>query len=431
MQLFDLNGDMLAEILTVCNKSSLLALSRTSSFGNILATPYLLRSVQLDRDRDQVISFLHYIITGSQGYDRTLNMLGIHIQTLQICYPAFFPRNTMPADRCQFVPNVSWASGLTRAIALMPNIRTIEIEHSVESLFENSRSFVHTLMMSPHLRHIKLRGVASFACELLGEAFEARDSLLPLQTLAVCALPFFGRGLMVLVSGEGIGKVLFQARDSLTEVCLKAFNLWNFTCPPAADPQHPGHNLDGPALPIQFPRVKTLYLDHCAIPYSALSYSFPEVRILTISNSLSRISYARPTSPCSSPTLLPKLSSLNAPDFDVLKFLQLGGTYINLCRLVIIDRPGLTPILFPYSTDDLLTMLLAAPNLRSLHFSPPNHFTASDIEDMQWWHNFIKHVSHLTFLHFSVFTRVQQGFEQMVRIMSWPVITPLTTFGHS
>jgi hypothetical protein len=226
MQLHDLDEDAFSELLKACTRSSLLALSRTSSQFNIVVTPHLLRSVQLDRDPDQIRSFFNFIIFGT----RTLPWPGLHVQLLKFCYSAFDPHMTGIYDQTstsnEFVPM------LTRGLALMPNLQSIEIRYRVDGLVSQCPGLVFILMMHPTLRQITLRGVDSFTSQKFEEALSSNGIPISLSTLRISAK---GKGIDLFTT-EGIGKVFAEARDSLVEVGLRYYNLETFMWPANSQP---------------------------------------------------------------------------------------------------------------------------------------------------------------------------------------------------
>src|ERR1700735_349241 len=174
MQLLDLPNDVLEDVLINCNISSRLALSRASSQSNILAVPYLLHDVQITRDPTHILSFLNYIIQHTQVRSEQGNMAepvgaGIHVKSLEITYLAFFVEGQRRA------PSPAWASRLTRALALMPNLRVITLAYQVDEISASSSGFAGVLMNRPHLRSINLSSVDTLAAEQLWEAMKTRQ----------------------------------------------------------------------------------------------------------------------------------------------------------------------------------------------------------------------------------------------------------------
>ena len=83
--------DVLDHILQICSTSSLAVISRVSFHTRELALPHLLRRVCLDRNPQQVLTFLNFIIDNAHDSD-----LGIISDALKTAHDR---NKSVPQDR--------------------------------------------------------------------------------------------------------------------------------------------------------------------------------------------------------------------------------------------------------------------------------------------------------------------------------------------
>lgn len=411
MQLLDLAGDVLADVLRNCTISSRLALSRTSSQANVLAIPYLLRDVQITGNPTHIFSFLRYIIDHTQLHSENSDTAqvvgaGIHVKTLDITYLAFFVEGQRNA------PPPTWAGRLSRALALMPNLQTIVLAHQVDDIAANSADFAGTLMSRPHLRNVRLFSVDIFAAEQLWEALKARQNAMNLKKMTMD----LKRQDDITSIARGVGNILFYSRRSLTELCLANVVLHGFLCGENQSEEHVSDGIGPVPSPLVFPRVVTLSLTSCNATSAALAHSFPNVRTLTLFTShLTDASCPRtcPAVRAAHPALFPELSSLEGDESDVTRFLQSDGQYQS-CRRIVIDSQWDYPGKHVGDMGPNFSVADAVPRLESFHFHLW-HVSPTEL----WWREFVESVPHLTFLKVSVRVRTAKEFDLSVRNVAY------------
>ncbi|KAF8884745.1 hypothetical protein CPB84DRAFT_1788949, partial [Gymnopilus junonius] len=190
-------------ILRACSVSTLVNLSLVSSHIRLAALPHLLRTI---------LRFLKYIITnthkksthpdphsevvlGPGRYVIDFEILTLACQTTEKVWAGesyyFVPTENEP------YPTRIWGPLLTKALTLMPNLRSILIEAQVGEICSESPEFLPTLFGRPRLTDIDLWGIGS-------EAPNSRDT----KKLA-------------LLKKEGLGSVLFYSREHLQELDLE------------------------------------------------------------------------------------------------------------------------------------------------------------------------------------------------------------------
>ena len=383
MQLLDMPCDVLEDILSHCSKPSRLALSLTSSKSNVLAAPYLLHNVHITCSPSHILSFVNYIIDhtqvhGGRGKNMDLSGAGVHIKILVIAYRAFF------VDGERGAPSPTWASRLTQALALMPNLRAITLAYQVDEITASSSAFCGMLMSRPHLRSINLSSVDESAAEQLWEAMKTRHGQMNLQKVAV----ELKRQMEVTpIVGRGVGNILFYSRNSLTEVCLANCALVDFLC------------TENRSTSLVFPKVTSLSLTSCTAKATALAHSFPNVQVFTIFNShLTDVTCPQTCSAAQRgyPTLFPQISSLEGDEPDVTRFLQSDGPYQS-CRRVVIDSQWDYPGKYVGDAAPNFSVLDVVPSLRSFHFYL---WDVSPTES--WWQELVQSAPQLVFLKASV-----------------------------
>lgn len=418
MQLLGLDGDCLAEIFSVCTKSSLFALCCTSSRVNMLATPYLLRSVEIDGGVEEIASFLNLIITGN----RRLLDPGTHVRTLKFttgAFKAWLANKRLPPPMFNWRPQrpreFNWGLALTGALGLMPNLRSFEMQEGIGYLLSDQLAF--TLMSRPRLRCLMLGGVGPSSADLLGQVM----SLATPVSLRCLAIANGHIGMDNLDIAEGAGRVLVEARDNLIEVSLSGYrNLPTFTCHenPQNQPDDPIAAISSTAQ-VLFPHVTTLNISRCRILYNLLPKSFPALRILSICDSEVVTHTASPTDTTTTSdchhVIFPGLYSLSGNLRHIRTILRPQRRYDALRRLDIHINPAEGPNTETYKTDHFLSLLPTMPNLNSLHI------WLCKYNDSQSWHNLVNQCSHLTFLHVGAHPLAppSTSFKFMVRLLKY------------
>jgi hypothetical protein len=379
MQLLDLDLDCLTEVLSVCTKDSLLALSRTSSQVNTLVTPFILSSVEFGGiEFAKMELFLRLIVEGNGNVSEP----GRHVRHLKLTAGSavyYYLYNTNPS-LASSPPNLkfNWGYALTRALELMPNLRSFEMGHGFDSLLVDCPRLASVLMSRPQLRRLLLREVQPITGERLGEAV-SRTTPAQLRCLAIGRLVKFGGNEFEIM--EGFGKVLAEARESLIEVSFSGYNLQSLIWPTNSEGQESTTTL------LSFPFVATLKLYDCKVSHELISKSFPALRILTIRN-LEVTSVARDNHPI----LCPELCSLSGPLRYIQMILKPGHPHYALRRLEIPIDSISGRHYETYDDDQLLSALPVTPNLRSLHIWLYKY------DDDHSWHNIVNQWPSLTFL---------------------------------
>ena len=403
MNLLHLPDDVLFVILGACSKPSLNSLSFTSSQCKDLAETRLLHTVRLDRNPSQIISFLNYILSNtrpSKDDSKKLIGAGTQVRTFEVLYPAF----KMERDNWRAVetlhPVSTWAPTLTRALALMPNLRAITIAHDVDVIAHCSPEFASTLLSRPQLHTLALTGLKSLTSEQFGKAMTSAGGGIHLQKV-ILTVPV-SEDLQLSV-GEGMGSVLFHSRKTLIELRKDSCNLRGLLC---GDQR--AESSDTPdRIPVVFPNVTHISLSHCNVSSYALSHSFPNVHTFRISRGAFTEGNTCPTS-CStsritSHQLFPKLSSLQGRFYSDLKnLLESYGPYDDLRRVVAGEIVG--------DAEEVLVPLTVL-RLESFHFHITNTKTIS------WWKGLADSLLHLKFLAFTTNVRTGADIELLVSML--------------
>jgi hypothetical protein len=379
MLLLDLHDDVLADVLEAWGNSSLQAFSRTSRRFSLLAIPYIMHTVRLNRDHTQVISFLNYIIRNTKSggdVDRNVGP-GIYVKILAIELDTF-----NIADK----PH-TWSRILTRALSLLPNLRIFTLNLYVDRIAAISPDFATTLMSRPYLQEIELYDVDKYAAEQLWDAVKGADAALEIRRVR------FSLKDHELVLGEGMGNVLSRFKDTLIEIGGREtvlHGLLNGKRKVIRSAEIATAGGPSPSALI-FSKVTTLQVDGSGTSITTLAYAFPQLRVLNLSASFLTDEHT----PHEARTLFPKLSSVQGNDSEVTSFLGSQGPHLNLRRIVINDAWNYIPRAEGTIPDPVTT---AAPNLTSFHLklwgelAPPRW----------WWEDLVGSAPKMTFLSASV-----------------------------
>ncbi|KAF8891474.1 hypothetical protein CPB84DRAFT_1784213 [Gymnopilus junonius] len=388
-----LNYDVLDHILHYCSSSTLNNHCLVSSQFRLLAIPHLLRDVCLDRNPAQIVSFLNFIIANTQkdinksNSDRHAGGLNVgwHVFSLRILKSAFFTADKVWKNGrwCSVrigweqYPIRTWASSLSSALELMPNIRSIVIGANVEDIASLSDDFGRSLLSRPLLTDIELCDVGPITSFGLGREAELKRS-----TTSIRSFKFRGYNNadpLELSGRKGIGRFLMHSRETLEEIHFDSSVMHNLLA-------HGDVTSHGPQL--IFPNVMTVSLRMCDVHLDALAKSFPALTNLTIGLSPS----FTPDDWTGNAALFPNLVSVKGDYRYITHFLQSNSACPRLCRLVIDNLWDHT--LFG---DPTLLIEQAAPGLRSLHVGHIN----DGRQVLAWWRAVVRASPSITFLALS------------------------------
>ena len=385
--------DVLSIIFNLCSKSSLLSLFTTSSHLHSLLAPFILRDIHLTRDQHQITSFLHYIIT-----HRRLPFIGSHVKSLNIAYTAIVPVSATleeGEEQESNSQNPTWASLLSPALSLMPNLRALILGYQVDKIFASYPDIPDRILRLKYLSCIQLSDIDTAAADMLDP-----------RSLRNIKIVLKRHMKLVPVSSEnGVGKILIQNRNTLSKLSI-------------ANPDFSAANfLDSPRA--IFPNVTTLSLTSYTASPLELSRSFPNVRVLTLTGSSTFLS--PPTTPNSPPgenqdeILFPHVSSLHSDEPDL--------------------RALLSPPFIPTPTPSLSLSNLRHLSLNSISltkYSSSWFLKGADLSGLQsfkfciwnaapsesWWREFVHCVPNLEFLDATI--RVDVTFRDLVLIVRRP-----------
>ncbi|KAF8966307.1 hypothetical protein BDZ97DRAFT_1917689 [Flammula alnicola] len=388
--------DVLDHILQACPTSSLTVLSLVSSHIRVLALPHLLRTVSLDRNPQQVLTFLNFILNNTQsrnikdadvGHRTEILGAGRYIIKLEIvdfafCTTIWVEDAPVLAEKEEY-PISTWAPILTRALALMPNLHSIVIEGKVEEIAFHSPDFALALFSLPRLTYIDLWSVGLLASNQFGHAMDLRKDVTNLQTVKFSVHDDLEQ--LELTAGEGMGSVLFHTRGPLTEINVSACNLRNLL--------HDEESEEGRneiKTPVIFPNVVILTLECCDVSLTALASAFPALRTLIFSGS----PFSHPDAPPQTHKVsFPSLVSIKGQYKDLHVFLDSTATHSHL-RRVVVDT-----IWTPEDDDATppFAVTRAVPFLKSLHFTH-SRITHRKLKPLSWWKALGRTLPHLTYL---------------------------------
>ncbi|KAF8966287.1 hypothetical protein BDZ97DRAFT_700381 [Flammula alnicola] len=416
------NDDVLDHILQACPTSSLAALSLVSSHIRILALPHLLRTVSLDRNPQELLTFLNFILNNTQSrnvedpdVDHRTEILGAgrYIVKLEIGLLAL-QTTVRVGDRLvdaenEEYPISTWAPVLTCALAIMPNLHSIFIQGDVEEIAFHSPDFALALFSLPRLTYIDLWCVGLVASNRFGHAMDLRKDVSNLQTVKFNVHGDLEQ--LDLTAGEGMGSILCHTRGRLTEIDLTDCNLRNLLYD---DESEEGHNEI--KTPLIFPNVVILSLDSCDVSLKALASAFPALRTLIFGFS----PFSHRNGPSQTYKVsFPSLVYIKGRYKDLHVFLDSTAAHNHLRRMVV-D--------FPWSSDDddampVFAVTRAVPFLKSLHF------THSEVMPLSWWEALGRTLPHLTYLDILLAAKATDQLDLLVRLMSdSPLVLKVTKF---
>ena len=391
--------DVLSIIFNLCSKSSLLSLFVTSSHLHSLLAPFILRDVHLTRDHHQISSFLQYIIA-----HRRIPFIGSHVKSLNIAYTAIVPSMEEGEELESSSQNPSsWASLLSSALSLMPNLRALILGYQVDKIFASYPDIPDRILRLKYLSCIQLSDIDTAAADTL--------HLRSLRNIKVVLKRHMK--LVPVSSQNGVGKILIQNRNTLSKLSL-------------ANPDFSAANfLDSPSA--VFPNVTTLSLTSYTASPLELSRSFPNVRLLTLTGSSTF--FSSPTTPNSPPgeskdeILFPHVSSLHSdePDLRALlspPFIPTPTPSLSLSNLRHLSLNSIS--LTKYSS----SWFLKGANLSGLQSFKFCIWNAAPSES--WWREFVQGVPNLEFLDATI--RVDVTFRDLMLIVRFRRLSLLFIF---
>ncbi|KAF8891454.1 hypothetical protein CPB84DRAFT_1784159 [Gymnopilus junonius] len=354
-----LNDDVFEHILRECSVSGLVNISLVSSHFHVSAMPHLLRTVSLDRNPEQIIGFLDFIINSShKNIDNEILGLGRYVLTFEDHYH-------LAAAEPEPYPISTWAPSLTKALALMPNLRSFVIEAEIDDICLHSPDFVATLLARPRLTDIDLWGIGPTATTSFGQAMRLEEDTIRLRKVKY----YIGDDIkqLALLKGEGFGSVLFASKEYLEELYFEAADMHNLLI----DEQRSRDSLNVARTPVIFPKVVSISLSNCDVHLDALTQSFPSLRNLTFDFEPFLIGEKGVKNRIVS---FSKLMSIKGSYKYISSFLQ-HTTCDNLLRLVI------DSLWDSITGEDVPAFLVtrAMPGLKSLHI------VHSENSVVSWW----------------------------------------------
>lgn len=381
MELLNLPDDVLREILKACDRVSLVHLSLTSSKAYASCSPYSLHEVYLHRDLPQVTSFLALIINHTQlvvgtGSAKTtvINGPGAHVRVMDLDLGIFeFFACYVQAREL----DITWARDLSRALSLMPNLRSLKTSHSGR-LLTHHPGLAKTLMSLQNLCHLLLTGIDKPAAEQLSMALTTRSKERQIQMhLESIVVELTKDAPLTPLVDHGVGDLLFYNKSSLKTISLINCDLVGFLSQPD----------------VVFPSVTSLSLSTYRGTLDTIARSFPNVYDIRLANLMQQaaenkaLAYSMHT-----------VSNIPGP----IPFAHLLSASVDECEMTLLDKCLGRPV--PPLRRMGLTQYLPAglrlprhyPDLRSLHL----HSVAL-WPDNQWQH-LIERLPCLSFLQVNV-----------------------------
>ncbi|KAF8891455.1 hypothetical protein CPB84DRAFT_1784161 [Gymnopilus junonius] len=204
-----LNADIFDYILGGCSKSSLLNVSLVSSHLRLFAMPHLLRTVSLDRNPEQIIGFLEFIINNShRNIDNEIIDPGRYVLAFEIPCHSTAVGIQDDDDHYHFVPAIPGPYTIS-AWAHLLTLRSLVIQAEIESICLHFPDFAATLLARPQLTDIDLWwiGSGSTASNLFGQVMHMKAGTIRLRKVKYYVEG--GINKLALHKGEGFGSVLF------------------------------------------------------------------------------------------------------------------------------------------------------------------------------------------------------------------------------
>jgi len=225
--------DVLDHILQTCSISSLIVISCVSFHTCELALPHLLRRVYLDRNPQQVLTFLNFIIYNAHDSDLSIiSKPGRHIFELELDMFAFktYVLNELegiykPVENEEY-PISTWAHMLAKALRLMPNLQSFTLRGETEEIVTYLPDFGPMLLNLPQLTLLILWGIGPNTSLSFGKAIDPLKGATKLQALNLSVMS--NEEEMEVVAHEGVGRFLSHYSVHLTDLCLSGLDLRTF-----------------------------------------------------------------------------------------------------------------------------------------------------------------------------------------------------------
>ncbi|PPQ85113.1 hypothetical protein CVT26_004417 [Gymnopilus dilepis] len=292
----DLNDDVLDEILRASSILTISNLCLVSTKLYATALPHLLRNVKISHSPEMLLCFLHLIIDNSTTArkDATSDQL---LPRLRILDPGRYVFSfQVQGDACENTRIVVSSTGdpriipldpnpialiapfLTKAVALMPNLRSMAFRSNFEDLCCRSTQFAATLLSLPLLIDVKLDDIGPIASQSLGEAACLRTDGLKLKKVAFLSVDADEKYRVALNKSGGLGSLLFSCREYLEVLECEACNFREFFVGCQSMPRGVTGQMNSEA--VFFPKVHSLTLFDCFINIEDIASYFPSLQTL-------------------------------------------------------------------------------------------------------------------------------------------------------
>jgi hypothetical protein len=388
--------DVLDLILQLCSISSLAVISRVSFHTRELALPHLLRRVYLDRNPQQVLTFLNFILDNAHDSDLgIISKTGRHVFELELDTLAFkttvLNEGVYKPVRNEKYPISTWALMLAKALRLMPNLRSFTLRDETEEIVTYSPDFGPTLLSLPELTSLILWGIGPNTSLSFGKAIDTLKGATKLQALNLSVMS--DEEEMEVVVHEGVGRFLSHYSVHLTDLSLCGLDLSIFL---QEDERRPDNSR------VTFPALGKLQIENCELSLEGLATAFPALHTL---HHLSMFLRPNSTAPRRNQVSFPNLISITGRYRDIDAILNSNASRDHVRRAVITSGWD--------DDDDIATSAYAvpkaAPHLKSLHFSQ------SYIKPLAWWQGFGETLPELTYLDITLYVR--NGLDLIVSLL--------------
>ena len=378
--------DVLDLILQFCPISSLAVISCVSFHTRELALPHLLRRVYLDRNPQQVLTFLNFIL--DNAHDSDLDIIsepGRHVFELELDVLAFktcvINEGIYKPVENEEYPISTWAHMLAKALKLMPNLRSFTLRDETEEIVTHSPDFAPTLLSLPQLTSLVLWGAGPNTSLSFGRTVDTLKGATKLQALDLSVTS--DEEEMEVVAHEGVGQFLSHYSVHLRDLSLCGLDLSTFL-------QEDEHRPDNTR--VTFPAVGKFQIGSCELSLEGLATAFPALHTL---HHFSMFVRPGSTGPRQNQVSFPNLISIEGRYRDIYAILNANAARDHVRRALITSGWD--------DDDDIATPAYAvpkaAPHLKSLHFSQSN------VKPLAWWQGFGETLPELTYLDITLYAR--------------------------
>ncbi|PPQ79309.1 hypothetical protein CVT26_001041 [Gymnopilus dilepis] len=286
-----LNEDVLYETFGACPIPTLTSICLVSTLFYRVALPHLLQDVTFKRNPALLVRFLYFIINNSTAVtsrredptgETSIQRLklfatdpGKHVHSIQLHETLVF----------ETISGGAISQLLTKAVALMPNLRSATIRSSVEWICLSSPDFFSTLLSRPQLHSLTFGSFGRLSSQALGEAVRSRRS----EGLRLKSIRF-DDGLdfdsddphsFVLTRNDGLGSLIFSCREYLEELNVGMCNLKDLLVQSQTLPD----GSTGLTRSIVYPNVARLHFRSSPeVSVEDFALSFPFIRSLRCRN---------------------------------------------------------------------------------------------------------------------------------------------------